>query len=134
MKSYLLDTNHLSPLVTYGHPLRKRILEQAVVGDAFAITPLVVCEFIFGISTLSRVNQNFDEWRKLRDDFVFFSLNLKQCEDAADLRVALRRRGRQISIADSMNAIVALTEDLILLTTDRDYEAIPNLKIENWVA
>jgi serine/threonine protein phosphatase PrpC len=35
--AYLLDTNHLSPLVTLGHSLRNKILAQVQVGDSFAI-------------------------------------------------------------------------------------------------
>jgi predicted nuclease of predicted toxin-antitoxin system len=34
---YPLDTNHISPLVTPGHPLRAKILQQIESGVMFAI-------------------------------------------------------------------------------------------------
>jgi hypothetical protein len=33
MAVYLLDTNHISPLVTVGHPLRERVLDSIEDGD-----------------------------------------------------------------------------------------------------
>ena len=38
MADYLLDTNHLSPLVTLNHPLRQQVLEALQAGHTFAIT------------------------------------------------------------------------------------------------
>lgn len=37
MTTYLLDTNHLSPLVTIGHPLRARLLVERQAGHQFAL-------------------------------------------------------------------------------------------------
>ena len=43
MPDYLLDSNHASPLVTEGHPLRTRVLEAMRTGSTFAIAaPCVV--------------------------------------------------------------------------------------------
>jgi hypothetical protein len=33
MANYLLDTNHASPLVTIGHPLRNKILGSVDISD-----------------------------------------------------------------------------------------------------
>ena len=38
MAGYLMDTNHLSPLVTLSHPLRHQVLESLQAGHTFAIT------------------------------------------------------------------------------------------------
>lgn len=62
MTDYLLDTNHLSPIVTIEHPLRQKIITQLQAGDTF----------------------------------------------------------------------VAIRNDLILLTNDKDFGAIVELKRENW--
>lgn len=35
-------------------------------------------------------------------------------------------------LIDSLIAVVAVRNDLVLLTTDRDFLAVPNLKQENW--
>ena len=58
MAAYLLDTNHASPLVTLGHPLRHRILRQLDTGDRFAICVPMLTETLFGIGILPRAAQN----------------------------------------------------------------------------
>ena len=50
MADYLLDTNHASPLVTLGHPLRDEILRRLDEGHTFAICVPVLTETLFGIS------------------------------------------------------------------------------------
>lgn len=52
---------------------------------------------------------------------------------AARLQPALRRRGRHLLTVDALIAAVALRYDLILLTSDRDFAAVPDLKQENWL-
>ncbi len=52
---------------------------------------------------------------------------------AAALQLALRRQGRQLVTVDALIAAVALRYDLVLLTTDRDFQAIPTLRQDDWV-
>jgi hypothetical protein len=40
MSDYLLDTNHLSPLLTLDHPLLRRVLEAILMLDAVFGTEL----------------------------------------------------------------------------------------------
>ena len=54
-------------------------------------------------------------------------------ESAADLQLALRRRGRQLETVDALIAAVALRNGLTLLTTDMDFQAVPGLLQENWL-
>jgi len=61
MTNYLLDTNHASPLITLGHPLRKRVLHRLDEGDSFAICVPVLAETLFGISMLPRAAQSLAE-------------------------------------------------------------------------
>ncbi|MEW5987632.1 MAG: hypothetical protein AB1791_13450 [Chloroflexota bacterium] len=58
MANYLLDTNHISPLVTTGHPLRKRILESLDAGHRFAIAVPALTEVLFEMGLLPRAKQN----------------------------------------------------------------------------
>ncbi len=69
MTSYLLDTNHLSPLVTLDHSLRNRVLQQINAGDLFAVAAPALNEFLVGIGTARRALQNWQEWEALRPSF-----------------------------------------------------------------
>jgi predicted nucleic acid-binding protein len=132
MTSYLLDTNHLSPLITLDHPLRNKVLLQIKAGDLFAIAAPALNEFLFGIGIAKRAQQNWQEWEFLRPSFIYYRIDVADAEKAARLRINLRTRGRQLEAIDSMLAIIALENNLTLLTRDKDFQAVPALKQENW--
>jgi predicted nucleic acid-binding protein len=45
----------------------------------------------------------------------------------------LRAKGRVLSQVDMTLAALARRMQLVLLTTDRDFEALPDVQVENWV-
>lgn len=133
MAVYLLDSNHASPLVTLHHPLRQRFFAAAQAGHSFAICVPVLSEVWYGISLLPRAAQNQAEWSKLRILLPCHSLDQADGEKAAELQVLLRRRGKQLETVDALIAAVAIRYDLILLTTDKDFRPITQIKQENWL-
>ena len=134
MTNYLLDTNHLSPLVTIGHPLRAVLHAQMQLGDQFALAAPAVNEFVFGIGIASRSVSNLREWKLIQKDFTSYDINAEIAEQAAYLRINLRRQGKQLEAIDSMIAIIVLRNDLTLLTTDKDFLAVPSLRQSNWLS
>lgn len=134
MSAYLLDTNHLSPLVTIGHRFREQVLGQIEMGTQFAVCVPVVTEMVFGISLLPRALENRTAWRVLQPLFPCYPLDAADADAAAELRIDLRKRGWQLEALDALIAAVAIRHDLILLTKDRDFRAVPQLQTENWLA
>jgi tRNA(fMet)-specific endonuclease VapC len=51
-----------------------------------------------------------------------------------ELYVELRRNGRAMSHVDIVLAALARSMDLTILTTDRDFEALPDIRTENWLS
>jgi tRNA(fMet)-specific endonuclease VapC len=45
----------------------------------------------------------------------------------------LRQKGRVLSQVDMVLAALARQHKLVVLTTDHDFEALPDLTLENWV-
>jgi tRNA(fMet)-specific endonuclease VapC len=133
MENYLLDTNHASPLVTLGHPLRQRVLLRLQAGDRFVITVPVIAETLYGIGLLPRATQNLAEWARLRPSLACYIPDEADAENAAALQRSLRRQGSQLETVDAFIAVVALRYNLVLLTSDRDFAPVPNLKQENWL-
>lgn len=134
MADYLLDTNHASPLVTPGHPLRERILAELDSGSNFFVCVPVITETLFRIGLLSRAKQNLIEWKRLRESLPCFIPDEEDAEAAARLQIALRRRGWQLATVDALIAVIGLRYDLTLLTTDKDFQAVSNLRRENWLS
>ncbi|MCK6628200.1 MAG: type II toxin-antitoxin system VapC family toxin [Anaerolineae bacterium] len=132
MTDYLLDTNHASPLVTLGHPLRQRVLSLQA-NHSFAIAVPVLAEVLYGLHLLPRAEQNLVEWARLRLNFNCYASDEFDAEQAVELQIKLRRRGWQLATIDALVAAVALRYDLTLLTTDKDFSAIPQLQQENWL-
>ncbi len=132
MAEYLLDTNHISPLVTFGHPVREKILTQLKAGDSFSIPSVALHEFLFGIALLPRSKRNLQEWDVLKGLFAYYGIDKTIAGQAAQLRIALRQKGWQLEAVDSLIAIVALQNNLQLLTTDKDFLGIPNLESDSW--
>ena len=132
MVNYLLDTNHLSPLVTLDHPLREQVLLRMQAEDNFSIPTPALNEFLFGISILPRAKRNLEEWERFKFQFNYYAIDRVSAEQAATLRVTLRQKGLQLEALDSLIAVIALRYDLTLLTTDKDFHVIPNLRYENW--
>jgi tRNA(fMet)-specific endonuclease VapC len=133
MSNYLLDTNHASPLVTLGHPLRQRVLQRLDKGDSFAICVPGLTETLFGIGILPRRVQNLAEWERLKPMLPCYIPDGVDAEFAAELQISLRRQGWQLDTVDALIATIALRHDLILLTTDGDFQAVPHLQYENWL-
>lgn len=133
MSNYLLDTNHVSPLVTPGHPLRKLILSRVSAGDQMGICVPVLTEVLFGIGIAKRAVQNQIEWRQLQRLLPCYIVDKADGQVAAELQISLRRQGWQLETVDSLIAAVALRFELTLLTTDKDFQAVPNLRCENWL-
>jgi tRNA(fMet)-specific endonuclease VapC len=130
---YLLDANHLSPLVTLIHPLRQRVLDRIIANDQFFVSVPVITETLFGFHGTARAAANFQEWSSLRNRMGFMHVNEQDAVNAARLRSELRQRGRQLTVLDALIAAIALRAKLILLTTDRDFDAVPGLQIQNWI-
>ncbi|MFN8491550.1 MAG: type II toxin-antitoxin system VapC family toxin [Caldilineaceae bacterium] len=133
MSDYLLDTNHASPLVTLEHPLRELILQRVDEGDSFAICTPVLTETLYGIGILPRAAQNLREWERLRLFLPCFAADETDAKFAAELQILLRLQGRQLNTVDALVAAVALRYDLIVLTKDKDFRVVPNLRYENWL-
>lgn len=134
MSDYQLDTNHASPLVTLGHPLRQRALERLEAGDTFAVCVPVVAETVFGIGILPRAAQNRVEWARLQPLLPCYVPDEADAVSAAELQIALRRQGRQLETVDALVAVIALRYALTLLTTDGDFRVVPGLPHENWLS
>ena len=128
---YLLDTNNASPLVTAGHPIRFRFDRERAAGAEFFLCPVVRTETRFGLRGTARAGTNLREWGAIVGTLTIADLRHADADLAADLRVLLRTRGRQLALADSLIAAVALRLDLTLLTRDRDFDAVPGLVTED---
>jgi tRNA(fMet)-specific endonuclease VapC len=97
-----------------------------------AIIP-ALCELEAGIQQTARVQRNRNALTAILRDLRIWPLDLATTRLYGQLHVRLRQEGKALSKVDLMLAAVCVQLDLTLLTTDRDFEALPDVRRENWL-
>ncbi|MEZ4657983.1 MAG: type II toxin-antitoxin system VapC family toxin [Caldilineaceae bacterium] len=134
MADYLLDTNHASPLVTIGHPLRAMFSERREAGDTFALCVPVIVETKFGIGILPRAKANLEEWQRLKPLLTVYAADANDAELAVIFSLLCEKTVGSWRVLSALIAAIALRYRLTLLTTDRDFQTVEGLLTENWLA
>jgi tRNA(fMet)-specific endonuclease VapC len=132
-RRYLLDTNHLSAAVNRVSPLRDRLRRSHRSGAVLGTCVPVLCELEAGF-------QQTDDPAGLRRALVdllgfvrVWPLEYAVARLYGEWHAELRRRGRVLSSVDIMLAALVQQMNLTLLTADRDFEALPEIRTENWL-
>ncbi|MCP4664269.1 MAG: type II toxin-antitoxin system VapC family toxin [bacterium] len=132
MTRYLLDTNHLSLALRPGSALRGKIRRAREQGMKVGTCVPVLCELEVGASQV----RDPELYRKILKRFMtkisVWPIDLETARIYADIYHEVRRRGRVLSQVDMMAAALARQMKLSILTTDRDFEALPSLRTEDW--
>jgi tRNA(fMet)-specific endonuclease VapC len=134
MRRYLLDTNHVSAALDRVSRLRDRIQQLRKTGVIFGTCVPILCELEVGIqqTAVPQVYYRFLD-QLLHSDRVW-PIDPELAPLFGEIFLDLQRRGRQLSFVDIVLAALARLKNLTLLTTDRDFEALPDLRTENWLA
>jgi tRNA(fMet)-specific endonuclease VapC len=132
VKGYLLDTNHVAKAVRPSSPVYRRIYDERRRGRRVGTCIPVLCEIEVG----RRQVVNPDAYRRGLDDLLrkvrLWPLTRMTAEHYGEIEADLKRRGRVLSQVDLMLAALCRELDLMLVTTDKDFTALPWLKTENW--
>jgi tRNA(fMet)-specific endonuclease VapC len=134
MGGYLLDTNQLSEAIRPVSRVRERIAEERSAGVRIGTCVPVLCELEAGIQSLVKR----DAYRRTLDRLLV-RVRLWPIEREVALMYGivfqeLRARGRAMSQVDMMLAALARVMDVTVVTADRDFDAFPDLRTENWLA
>ncbi len=132
MARYILDTNHLSAAVRPGSAIRQKIRQVQDEGARVGTCVPVLCELEVGASQV----RDPDLYRKLLKLFMaripVWPIDQETASIYADVYHELRRKSRVLSQVDMMVAALARQMRLTILTTDRDFESLPNVRKEDW--
>jgi len=132
MPDYLLDCNHLSASLRRVSPVRERIYQGRRAGHRFISCYPVLCELEVGIQQTPNPDDNRRRLAQLLRHVRLWPLDAETTRLYGAAYLELRRQGRILSQVDIMLAALARQHKLIVLTTDRDFEALANLAVENW--
>jgi len=132
MPDYLLDCNHLSTALRKVSPVRERIQRGRRAGYRFISCYPVLCELEVGIQQTPKPEDNRRRLVQLLRHVRLWPLNADTARLYGAVYIELRRQGRVLSQVDMLLAALARQHNLTVLTTDRDFEALADLRIDNW--
>lgn len=133
MRGYLLDTNHLSAAIRTVSPVRERLLRTRAQGYRLITCWPVLCELKEGMIFLADQARYAQNLEILVREMRIWPMDWKAVDQYAMCAKMVRQRGRQLAIVDLILAAFAIKENVVLLTSDRDFEALPEIKTENWI-
>jgi len=133
VKGFLLDTNRLARAVRKDSALLPRIFSERVRGLRMGTCIPVLCEIENGRLNVARPDVYQQGLSAVLRKIRLWPLTLATAQIFGEIDRDLKRRGRIVSQVDTMLAALCRELDLTLVTTDKDFAALPWLKTENWV-
>lgn len=131
MKAYLLDTGVLAG---YFHKRTNALaLLTPILKDHAAVTSIIVYgEVIEYLKGLSDFQTHYAKFHRLLKEIIPYPLTFSVLERYADLRRKMRQPYGTgvIGDMDTLIAATAIENDLTLITLDRDFERVPELKMQ----
>lgn len=132
MPAYLLDTNHVGLAVDRTTLVGQRIVEARLAGIRLGTCVPVLCEIEAGLRQVRGKVKYRRDLNHLLLQLRLWPIDLKTARIFGDIYAELRRAGRVLSQIDIMVASLARQMKLTILTTDRDFEALPDIPTEDW--
>jgi predicted nucleic acid-binding protein len=133
MAGFLLDTNHLSEALRPVSRVRDRIGPLHHLGVRVGTCVPVLCELAAAFPSGDRQEAYRRALNRLLGRVRLWPLERDIAPVYSAVFHELRGLGRVLSQVDMMLAALARQRDFTLATADRDFEALPDLRTENWL-
>ena len=134
MRGYLLDTNHLSHAIRAVSPLRDRLRQAHRQGFRLITCWSVLCELEEGIVFTADPARYRQTLNALMKEIRIWPMDWRLVEQYGLVCKLAKERGRALSLVDTILTGFAWKENVVLLTADKDFQAFPEIKTENWIA
>src|SRR5262245_39400953 len=132
MPAYLLDTNHVGLAVNRTSLVGQRIFQARLAGERLGTCLPLLCEIEAGMRYLRHKARYRRDLNHLLLQLRLWPIDLKTTRIYGELFEELCKSGRVLSQVDIMIAAIARQRKLRVLTTDRDFEALPDIRTEDW--
>jgi tRNA(fMet)-specific endonuclease VapC len=132
MADYLLDCNHLSSVLHKVSPVRERIHLARRKGHRFISCYPVLCELEVGIQQTTQPEENRRRLNQLLLQVRLWPLDHETTRQYGSVYLELKNKGFALSQVDMILAALARQHKLIVLTSDLDFTALPDVVIEDW--
>ena len=128
---YCLDSSIMVPLIRGDKDLKKRV--DSIKSEDISFTTISLCELFKGAYKSSKKDESIRFLYEILRNYKVLSLNIKSSESFGADYNELEKRGAPTQILDLMIASIAKSNNLIIVTRDRNhFKNIPDLKVEEW--
>lgn len=129
---YLLDTNICIYIIKKRPASVLKKFESLSLGDV-AISSITLAELYYGIMKSSNPRKNQEALDKFLIPLEILDFDYAATIEYGKIRADLKKKGTPIGPLDTLIASHAKSLNLTLVTNnEKEFERIPDLKIENW--
>ena len=132
MARYLLDTNHASRLMSNDARIVTKVRHSKQTGDEFGISMTVPGELYFAVYASQHRAQNLQRLTRLLTTLRNYPFDQTVAEEFGRIQAEQKANGRPIPPLDAQIAAVARQQGLIILTSDKHFDYIDALDVEDW--
>lgn len=128
---YLLDTNICIALLNEN---RKVVARFNRVFSQCYISTIVLSELYKGVYGSRQLEKNLDSLQQFIELISIEPFDLNAAVEFGKIQSELKQIGKPTGEIDALIAAVARSRDDVIVTNNiKDFENIPNLKLENWL-
>ncbi len=129
---YILDTNICIYIIKKKPTIVLKRFEDLTIGTV-AISSVTLAELQYGIMKSSNPIKNQQALDKFLTPLEILNFNDLAAVAYGKIRAELEKKGSPIGPLDTLIASHAMSLNMTLVTNnEKEFERIPNLKIENW--
>ena len=133
MATYLIDTNHASAFMSSAQPVLEHITRLAKRGERFHLCITVVGELYFAVYASKRRRHNLANLERLLERIAVLDFDMAAANEYGYVQAELKAKGRPIPGTDAQIAAIARLHNLTVLSADRHFQHVDNLRVENWL-
>jgi tRNA(fMet)-specific endonuclease VapC len=130
--SVLLDSDICIGIIREKLPKAIAKVRSMDVSEVF-LCSVVKFELLFGVECCDRPLEELAKVKSFSSEFKSLPFDDECAKEAASIRRHLESNGIKIGAYDTQIAAIAITHDLTLITNNnREFQRVPNLRVENW--
>jgi tRNA(fMet)-specific endonuclease VapC len=134
MMKYMLDTNICIYLIKQKPADVLERFKQTDISE-ISISSITLGELFYGVSKSSKPEQNFMALTQFAAPLEILPFGGEAAQYYGDLRAHLEMQGTPIGSLDMLIAAHSLSLSITLvINNEKEFNRVPNLKIENWVS
>lgn len=129
---YLLDTNICIAWLKNDLGVVQRVIDAGE--NNVCLCSVVKSELWFGAFKSQQTEKNKANLKKFFADFKSLPFEDTSAFHFGEIRADLTKKGTPIGLFDMQIAAIALANNLMVVTNNtREFERVPNLKLEDWL-